>query len=64
MILQTTDDVADFLLEAADAILTDEAGRSEPRTTAGLTPTATVFDVWTVEGKTFRVTVTEIRGAA
>ncbi len=60
MILQTTDDAADFLWNAAHVVLSDETRLSEPRHCSGLTPTATVFDVWTVEGKTFRVTVTEV----
>jgi len=60
MMLQSTEDVAEALRWRA--AVEDGAKCSDAVTASGLTPTMTTFEVWTVEGRIYRVTVTEVLG--
>lgn len=57
--IQSTADLADELVWCATHPAGDEVKFSEPVTVRGLVPAVTHFDVSTVEGKRFRVTVIE-----
>jgi len=59
MMLQSTEDVAEALRWRA---VEDGAKCSDAVTASGLTPTMTTFEVWTVEGRIYRVSVIEILG--
>jgi hypothetical protein len=64
-VIQSTQDLADALFGAVTTkfwIEPDEATFTHPITAAGIVPPQTAFTVETVEGKRFRVTVTEEKG--
>jgi len=64
MTARSTREAAEDLQSALLIFARDEAGdtkMSEIRTVAGIAPTASTFDIWTVEGRAFRVMVTEVR---
>lgn len=59
--IQSTEDVANNMAFVFSDEFSDETHVTHPVTSKGLGPTVTTFDVYTVEGRTFRVTVSEVR---